>query len=92
MFPAPRILSALLLAVAGTGSSALVAAPSGDFPCTVSANEPLLDQAERFILAELRLQPVEATQAGYHGDAQTPLDTRLDDLSPARSPPSVPYM
>ena len=83
MLPTPRILSALLLAVAGTGSSAMAASPSGDFPCTVSANEPLLDQAERFILAELRLQPVEATQAGYHGDAQTPLDTRLDDLSPA---------
>src|ERR1700678_3101799 len=53
------------------------------FRCTVAAHEPFLDQANRFMLAGLRYQPVEATQAGYHGDAHTPLDTELDDSSPA---------
>ncbi len=53
------------------------------FPCTVGTHEPFLDQANRFILAGLRYQPVEATQAGYHGDANAPLDTELDDSSPA---------
>jgi uncharacterized protein (DUF885 family) len=41
----------------------------------------LLEQANRFILAGLRYQPVEATQAGYHGDGNV-LDTELDDASP----------
>src|SRR5580698_616001 len=52
------------------------------FRCAVDAHEPFLDQANRFILAGLRYQPVEATQAGYHGDANSPLDTQLDDASP----------
>ena len=43
----------------------------------------MLDQEQRFLLAGLRFQPVEATQAGYHGDANAPLDTQLDDASPA---------
>ena len=54
-----------------------------EFRCSVSAKEPLLDQANRFILAGLRLSPVEATQAGYHGDAKTSLDTELDGYSAA---------
>jgi uncharacterized protein (DUF885 family) len=53
------------------------------FPCTAGTHEPFLDQANRFILASLRYQPVEATQAGYHGDPNTPLDTELDDSSPS---------
>jgi hypothetical protein len=53
------------------------------FRCTASPHEPFLDQANRFVLASLRYQPVEATQAGYHGDANAPLDTQLDDSSPA---------
>jgi uncharacterized protein (DUF885 family) len=53
------------------------------FRCTVAAHEPFLDQANRFILAGLRYQPVEATQAGYHGGANNPLDSQLDDASPA---------
>src|SRR5580704_146334 len=53
------------------------------FRCAVDAHEPFLDQANRFILAGLRYQPVEATQAGYHGDASHPLDNQLDDSSPA---------
>jgi len=59
------------------------AAPAQEFRCTVSASEPLLDRANRFILAGLRYSPVEATQAGYHGDAQAPLDSELDDFSEA---------
>ena len=51
------------------------------FRCTI-ANESFLDQANRFILSGLRYQPVEATQAGYHGDASHPLDNQLDDSSP----------
>src|ERR1700679_289797 len=53
------------------------------FRCTAAPHEPFLDQANRFVLASLRYQPVEATQAGYHGDANAPLDTQLDDSSPA---------
>lgn len=52
------------------------------FHCTVSPHEPFLDQANRFVLAGLRYQPVEATQAGYHGDGNV-LDTQLDDSSEA---------
>jgi uncharacterized protein (DUF885 family) len=58
-------------------------AAAADFRCTVAAHEPFLEQANRFILAGLRYQPVEATQAGYHGDANASLDTELDDSSPA---------
>ena len=58
------------------------AAQSGEFRCKVSPDEPLLDQANRFLLAGLRFSPVEATQVGYHGDAQAPLDSELDDFSP----------
>jgi uncharacterized protein (DUF885 family) len=71
-----------LLLLAAFRYSAAAAVPAA-FRCTVSANEPFLNQANRFILAGLRYQPVEATQAGYHGDARTPLDTELDDASPA---------
>jgi uncharacterized protein (DUF885 family) len=53
------------------------------FPCTISAHEPFLSKANRFILAGLRYQPVEATQAGYHGNTNSPLDTELDDSSPS---------
>src|ERR1700722_3653040 len=49
------------------------------FRCTL-AHESFLDQANRFLLAGLRFQPVEATQAGYHGDAND-LDSELDDQS-----------
>src|SRR5271163_3514414 len=59
------------------------AAMAETFRCIVAPHEPFLDQANRFVLAGLRYQPVEATQAGYHGDANAPLDTQLDDSSPA---------
>jgi Bacterial protein of unknown function (DUF885) len=61
-----------------------VAAPMPDtFRCNIAAHEPFLEQANRFVLAGLRLLPVEATQAGYHGDAGSPLDTQLDSSSAA---------
>jgi uncharacterized protein (DUF885 family) len=71
-----------LMCLAAFQSSAVAAVP-GVFRCTVVAREPFLDQANRFILAGLRYQPVEATQAGYHGDPNAPLDNELDDSSPA---------
>lgn len=82
MFSNFRIGLAVILPVLFT-SSAVFAAPAAEgFRCKVSADEPLLDQANRFILAGLRQSPVEATQAGYHGDAQAPLDSQLDDYGP----------
>ena len=56
-------------------------AAAADFHCDLAQHEPFLDQANRFILAGLQFQPVEATQAGYHGDANV-LDNELDDSSP----------
>jgi uncharacterized protein (DUF885 family) len=53
------------------------------FRCNAAAQEPFLEKANRFILTGLRYQPVEATQAGYHGEAGASLDTQLDDSSPA---------
>jgi uncharacterized protein (DUF885 family) len=53
------------------------------FQCQTSPKEPFLDTANRFVLEGLRFSPVEATQAGYHGDANAPLDDQLDDSSPA---------
>jgi uncharacterized protein (DUF885 family) len=58
----------------------IAAAAPAPFACKVSASEPFLEQANRFLLAGLRFQPVEATQAGYHGDAND-LDSELDDQS-----------
>src|SRR5271156_2237432 len=52
------------------------------FHCNAAAHESFLDQANRFILTGLRYQPVEATQAGYHGEPGASLDTELDDSSP----------
>ena len=54
-------------------------AVAADYRC--DPGQPFLDQANRFILAGLQFQPVEATQAGYHGDANI-LDTELDDSGP----------
>jgi uncharacterized protein (DUF885 family) len=78
MFRPSRIVLALIGLCAFQYS-----AMAESFPCIVAAHEPFLDQANRFILAGLRYQPVEATQAGYHGDVKAPLDTELDDSSPS---------
>ncbi|HEY0794141.1 MAG TPA: DUF885 domain-containing protein [Acidisarcina sp.] len=40
------------------------------------------DTAQRFLLAQLALSPVEATQAGYHSHLSKSLDSQLDDASP----------
>jgi hypothetical protein len=86
MFSARLTVFALpLTALLPHGAAVAATSESDAFHCTASANESLLDQANRFILATLRLAPVEATQAGYHGDAQTNLDTQLDDSSPEAS-------
>src|ERR1700734_3956276 len=71
-----------LLCLASFQYSAAAAMPE-TFHCNAAAHEPFLDQANRFILTTLRYQPVEATQAGYHGEPGAPLDNQLDDLSPA---------
>src|ERR1700678_3535808 len=56
-------------------------AAAADFHCDLAHHEPFLDQANHFILAGLQYQPVEATQAGYHGYNNV-LDTELDDSGP----------
>src|SRR5580698_4789244 len=71
-----------LLCLASFQYPAAAAVPE-TFHCNAAAHEPFLDQANRFILTTLRYQPVEATQAGYHGDPSAPLDNELDDSSPA---------
>ena len=76
MLRSPRILFALAcLAVLHYSAEA------ADFHCDPAHREPFLDQANRFMLAGLQFQPVEATQAGYHGDGNV-LDSQLDDSSP----------
>jgi uncharacterized protein (DUF885 family) len=75
-----RFVSALLC-LASFQYSAAAAVPEM-FDCHAAAHEPFLDQANRFILTTLRYQPVEATEAGYHGDPGAPLDNQLDDSSP----------
>ena len=76
-----RFVFALLFLATFQYSAA--AAVTETFHCNAAAHEPFLDQAYRFILTTLRYQPVEATQAGYHGDPSAPLDNELDDSSPA---------
>jgi uncharacterized protein (DUF885 family) len=59
------------------------AAMAPDFSCERSGSpEGFADQAHRFILTQLALSPVQATQAGYHEHEGHSLDTELDDLSP----------
>ena len=63
--------------------SANAAPPRDAFRCDAAGHASFSDQANRFLLASLLYSPVEATQAGYHGDARSPLDNELDDASPA---------
>jgi uncharacterized protein (DUF885 family) len=72
----------VLLFLASFQYSAAAATPE-TFRCDAAAHEPFLGRANRFILTTLRYSPVEATQAGYHGDPNAPLDNQLDDSSPA---------
>jgi uncharacterized protein (DUF885 family) len=64
-------------------STCCAAATPLSFQCNGTAGESFLDKANRFLLASLRYSPVEATQAGYHGDTSAPLDDELDDQSDA---------
>jgi len=63
------------------GVSICAAATPLPFVCDATAHESFTDKANRFLLQELTYSPVEATQAGYHGDATNPLDDQLDDES-----------
>jgi uncharacterized protein (DUF885 family) len=71
------ILSAVLLGTSVCGAA------SAPFQCNATVSEGFSDKANRFLLANLLYQAVEATQAGYHGDASAPLDNELDDQSAA---------
>ena len=46
-------------------------------------DEPFLDKANRLVLAQLALTPVEANQIGLHEYEGKSLDDQLDDFSPA---------
>jgi uncharacterized protein (DUF885 family) len=81
MLTRQQIALALLFS-AILSAPAFATTPTEGFPCTLSAQESLLDREQRFLLAGLEFQPVEASQAGYHGNANA-LDTQLDDASPA---------
>ena len=63
--------------------SALAAPQPDSFRCNVGTAESFSEKADRFLLATLLYAPVEATQAGYHGNPSAPLDNQLDDASPA---------
>jgi hypothetical protein len=74
-------LTALLL----TGPSAFAAEAQsanaiGGFAC--AKPDAFLDTAQEFLLAQLALSPVEATQAGYHSHRGVSLDALLDDAAP----------
>ena len=62
-------------------NAAFAQPPAVSFRCNAVAGEAFPDKANRFLLAGLKYQPVEATQAGYHGDQNTQLDAELDDAS-----------
>ena len=74
--------SALLLSCLSIVDAASAQPHASSFACNLSANETFSEKANRFLLEGLKYQPVEATQAGYHGDAGAPLDSQLDDASP----------
>ena len=57
-------------------------AATSSFQCALSEKEPVAERANRFLLETLKFSPVEATQAGYHGDASAPLDAQLDHSDP----------
>jgi uncharacterized protein (DUF885 family) len=78
----PSALNLIGLALLTVGSQAYAVPTSAAFPCKASPQESLLDQANRFLLSSLQFAPVEATQAGYHGNAAHPVDSQLDDSSP----------
>jgi hypothetical protein len=82
-----HVTSAILLAMIRTIFLFLlatlpVAAQTPAFQCG-AATEPFLAKANRLLLAELALYPVEANQLGLHEYEGKSLDDQLDDYSPA---------
>src|SRR6185437_2410835 len=71
----PRICCAFLF-------TAALSAQTVTFQCGAK-NEPFLKKANRLLLAQLALQPVEAGQIGLHLYEGKSLDDELDDYSPA---------
>ena len=85
----PRLLSILffsgaLLSAAQPAQNAPAAHTSQavTFECG-EKSESFLDKANRLVLAQLALQPVEANQIGLHEYQGKSLDDQLDDYSPA---------
>ncbi|HST77653.1 MAG TPA: hypothetical protein VLN58_04105, partial [Verrucomicrobiae bacterium] len=69
-------------AQAAQSTSAAQSSPTVTFECGAKS-EAFLDKANRLVLAELALQPVEANQIGLHEYQGKSLDDQLDDYSPA---------
>lgn len=69
-------LSCLLLLTASLSAQTIT------FQCGAKS-EPFLDKANRLVLAQLALTPVEANQIGLHEYEGKSLDDQLDDFSPA---------
>ena len=69
-------LSCLLLLTASLSAQTIT------FQCGAKG-EPFLEKANRLVMAELALQPVEAGQQGLHVYQGKSLDEQLDDFSPA---------
>jgi uncharacterized protein (DUF885 family) len=68
--------------VPGIQASAARADNQTAFVCRADAQESLLHQENRFLLEELALHPVEATESGYHEHNGVSLDAKLDDIGP----------
>jgi uncharacterized protein (DUF885 family) len=68
--------------VPGIQASAARADQQTAFVCRADAQESLLHQENRFLLEELALHPVEATESGYHEHKGVSLDAELDDIGP----------
>ncbi|HEX5432795.1 MAG TPA: DUF885 family protein, partial [Candidatus Angelobacter sp.] len=62
--------------------TASLSAQTITFQCGAK-DEPFLDKANRLVLAQLALTPVEANQIGLHQYEGKSLDDQLDDYSPA---------
>jgi uncharacterized protein (DUF885 family) len=71
-----RLLCLLLLMTASLPAQTVT------FKCGAKS-EPFLDKANRLLLAQLALAPVEANQVGLHEYQGRSLDDQLDDQSPA---------
>jgi len=73
---------ALVCLGGSTRANASQNASKATFVCRTNPQETLLHQANRFLLEELAMHPVSATEAGYHEHNGVSLDAQLDDVSP----------